>query len=199
MSKKDRGSFPFAPSAAYELQMCACYFQSEDTDVIKYAGDLLQSIEIFLIWDQHPKKVFEDSAWRGETTAMKVVVPILPKQGAGHRSYPVPWAPSPGNWFRRPFRTSGKSEKHSNMVFSSHMVVGLWSSFLWPIQFSFCISLFIYSNSVTDSTVLITTVLISSFWTAHALLFFFFILSLSDLLALHPPPCCCLVSPRLLS
>lgn len=48
MSKKDRGSFPFAPSVAYELQMHACYFQSEDTDVIKYAGDLLQSIEFFL-------------------------------------------------------------------------------------------------------------------------------------------------------
>lgn len=112
------------------------FSESEDTDVIKYAGDLLQPIEIFLIWDQHPKKVFEDSAWRGETTAMKVVVPILPKQGAEHRPYPVSWAQA----IRRSHRTSGKSKKHSNMV------VGLWSSFSWPIQFSFYSSLFLHSS-----------------------------------------------------
>lgn len=163
------------------------FSESEDTDVIKYAGDLLQSIEIFFIWDQHPKKVFEDSAWRGETTAMKVVVPILPKQGAGHRSYPVSWALSPNNWFCRSCRTSGKSKKHPDVVFSSHMVLRLWSNFLWPIQSSFYSSLFIHSNSVTASTVLITTVLISSFWTAHAFLFSIFILSLLDLLAVHYP------------
>lgn len=29
--------------------MCMLFPESEDTDVIKYAGDLLKSIEIFLI------------------------------------------------------------------------------------------------------------------------------------------------------
>lgn len=39
--------------------------ESEDTDVIKYAGDLLKSIEIFLIWDQHPKSIWRLSMKRG--------------------------------------------------------------------------------------------------------------------------------------
>lgn len=188
MSKKDRGSCPVAPSVAYELQMRACYFQSQriqmSLNMLVICSSLLK---IFLIWDQHPKKVFEDSAWRGETTAVTAIVPILLKQGAGHRLYPVSWAKSPENWFRRSCRTSGRSKQHSNTVFSSHMIVGLWSSFLRLSQSSFYSSLFIHSkfSHSFHCTVLITIVLISSFWIAHAFLFSFFILSLLDILALH--------------
>lgn len=46
--------------------------ESEDTDVIKYAGDLLQSIEIFLIWDQHPKKYLKTQHEEGKQLQWKL-------------------------------------------------------------------------------------------------------------------------------
>lgn len=198
MFQKDRELRCCTLCCIWAPDVCMLFPESEDTDVIKYAGDLLQSIEIVFIWDQHPEKVFEDSAWRGETTAMKFIVPILPKQGAGHRLHPVLGAKNPDNGFRRSCRTSGRSKLHSDMVFSSHMTVGLWSSFLRPSQFSFYSSLFIHSKSSHSFhyTVLITGALIPSFRIAWAFLFLTFYSLLVRSLSLALPPPCCFASPR---
>lgn len=93
MSKKDkRSSSLLHPCYIWAPDACILFPESEDTDVIKYASDLLQSTAFFYFnLRSTPKKVFEDSAWRGETTAMKAIVPVLPKvQGTGYTQYHEP-------------------------------------------------------------------------------------------------------------
>lgn len=130
MSKKDkRSSSLLHPCYIWAPDACILFPESEDTDVIKYASDLLQSTAFFiLIWDQHPKSIWRLSMKRGNDCNESYSSCIT--KGAGHRLYSVSWTRSPGNWLgSRSWRTSETSKKHSNMVYSSHMTVGLCSSF----------------------------------------------------------------------
>lgn len=187
MSKKDRGSFPIAPSVAYELQMCACYFQSQRIQMSLSMLVICSSLLKFFKSEINTQKsIWRLSMKRGNNCNESYSFCIT-KTRCRAKIIPSIVSQSPDNWFGRSCRTSGRSKQPSDMVFSSHVIVGLWSSFLRPSQFSFYSSLFIHSkfSHSFHCTVLITIVLISSLWIAYAFLFSFFILSLLDLLALH--------------
>lgn len=111
MSKKDRGSLPFAPSAAYELQMHACYFQSQRIQMSLNDIKCWWSAPVY--WSffnlrSTPKKSIWRLSMKRRNNCNESCSSHITKTRC--RAQIIPSIMSPDNWFRRSCRTSGKSK-----------------------------------------------------------------------------------------